>query len=97
MSTSSDINSGHIFIAYMYRVVQLTFTPEIKVFHMLFEISLSIFSMTSLKQHIEYFNFRCKIKLDLPVHSSAVMVSVRKYTQPGPWIISEDRKGIISM
>ena len=24
--------------------------------------------MTSLKQHIEYFNLRCKIQLDLPVH-----------------------------
>ena len=40
-------------------VVQLNFTPDIEVFHMLFERPLSIFSMTSVKQHMEYFNFRC--------------------------------------
>ena len=36
-----------------YRVVQLNFTPEIEIFYTLFEIhvSLSIFVMTSLKQH----------------------------------------------
>ena len=34
-------------------MVQLNFTPEIEVFYStLFERSLSIFSMTSLKQHI---------------------------------------------
>ena len=49
----------------LYRVVQLNFTPE--VFYMMFEISLSIFSMTSLKQRIKYFYFRSKIQLDLPV------------------------------
>ena len=43
----------------MYRVVQLNFTPETEVPYMLFDRSLSIFSMTSLKQHSEYFNFRC--------------------------------------
>ena len=32
-----------------YRVVQLKFTPEIEV-----QIYLSIFSMTPLKQHVEY-------------------------------------------
>ena len=52
----------------LYRVVQLNFTPEIEVFYMPFGRSLSIFSMTSVKQHIECFNFRCKIQLDLPVH-----------------------------
>ena len=50
-----------------YRVVQLNFTPEIEVFYMMFERPLSIFSMTSLKQHIEYSHFRCKILFDLPV------------------------------
>ena len=50
-----------------YRVVQLNFTPEIEVFYLLFEISLPIFSMTSLKQHIECLNFRCKIQSDLHV------------------------------
>ena len=36
----------------LYRVVQLNFTPEIEVFDMLFERSLSLFSRTPLKQHI---------------------------------------------
>ena len=36
----------------LYRVVQLNFSPEIEVFYMLFERSLSLFSMTPLKQHI---------------------------------------------
>ena len=35
-----------------YRVVQLNFTPE--VFYMLFDRSLSIFSMASLKHHMDY-------------------------------------------
>ena len=35
----------------LYRVVQLNFTPEIKVFDIQFDRSHSIFSMTSLKQH----------------------------------------------
>ena len=34
---------------------------------MLFDRFISIFTMTSLKQHIEYFRFRCKLQLDLPV------------------------------
>ena len=50
-----------------YVVVQLKFTAEIEVFYMLFDRSLSIFNMTSLKEHMEYLNFRCKIQLDLPV------------------------------
>ena len=43
----------------VYRVVQLSFTPEIEVFYMMFDRSLSIFSMTPLKQHMKYVNFRC--------------------------------------
>ena len=45
----------------IYRLVQLNLTPEIQVFHMLFDRSLTPFSMSSLKQHMEYmyFNFRC--------------------------------------
>ena len=35
----------------VYTVVKLNFTPEIEIFHMLFEISLSICSITSLKQY----------------------------------------------
>ena len=34
-------------------------TPEIEVFYILFDSTLSIFSMAALKQHMEYFNFRC--------------------------------------
>ena len=34
-----------------YSVVQLSLTPEIEVFDMLFDRSLTIFSMTSFKQH----------------------------------------------
>ena len=38
------------------RVVQLNLTPEIEEPNMLFDRPLSFFSMTSLKQHMEYFN-----------------------------------------
>ena len=41
-----------------FRVVQLNLTPEIEVFYMLFDRSLSISSMTSVKQHMEYSYFR---------------------------------------
>ena len=51
----------------VYRVVQLNLTPETEVSYVLFDKSLSIFSMTSLKHHREYFNFLCLIQLDLPV------------------------------
>ena len=44
-----------------YRLVQLNFTPEIEVFYIMFERSLSIFSMPFLKQLIKYFNFRSKM------------------------------------
>ena len=54
----------------MVQQLQLNFTPEIEVFHMLFDRSLSISSMTSPKHRMEYFNFRCKIQLDLPVRSN---------------------------
>ena len=50
-----------------YRVVQLDLTTDIEVFYMLFDRSLSIFSTTSLQQHIEYFNLCCKIHLYLPL------------------------------
>ena len=51
----------------LYRVDQLNLTPEIEVFYMLFDRSLSISSMTSLKLHMKYFHFRCYIQLGLPV------------------------------
>ena len=47
-------------------MVQLNFSPENKVFYILFERSRSISSMASLKQHMEYFQFHCNIQLDLP-------------------------------
>ena len=40
-------------------VLQLNLIQEIEVFYMLVDISLSIFSMPSLKNHTEHFNFRC--------------------------------------
>ena len=45
----------------MYRVVQLNYIPEIAVLYMLFERSLTIFTMTSLTHHMEYFHFLSKI------------------------------------
>ena len=45
----------------------VNFTPEVEVFYMLYERSLSFFRMTSLKQHMGYFNFLCKMQSDLPV------------------------------
>ena len=42
-----------------YRVVQLNLAPEMKVFYMLFDRSLSVLSMTPVKQHMEYFNLQC--------------------------------------
>ena len=49
------------------RVVQLDFTPEIKVLCVLFHRSLPILTKTPLKHVIKYFSFRCNIQLDLPV------------------------------
>ena len=47
-------------ISDIYREAQLNLTPEVDVFYMLLDRSLSIFSMASLKQHMKY-------QLDLPV------------------------------
>ena len=62
--------------AYIYRVVQLNFTPEIEVFYMLFERPLSIFSMSALKQHIEYFHLQSEIQLDLPVCDNCIGLDI---------------------
>ena len=62
----------------MYRVVQLNFTPGIELFYMLFDISLSIFCVASLKQHVEYFHFRCKIQLDFPVTNVLSIKSINR-------------------
>ena len=45
MTERESISSG------MYRVIQLNFTPEIDVFHMLIDRYLPILSMTSLKRN----------------------------------------------
>ena len=42
-------------ISAIYRVVRLDVTPEIEICYMLFDRSLSIFSRTSLKQHMLQF------------------------------------------
>ena len=51
----------------MSRVVQLDSTQEIEVFCMIFDRTLPYITMTSIKQHKEYFNFRSKIQLYHPV------------------------------
>ena len=71
----------------MCRVVQLNFTPEIEVFFMPFEISISIFRMTSLKQHIAYLNSRCKIQLDLPL-----LTTTKKMLQVLTWRTGQAKK-----
>ena len=50
-----------------YKVVQLHLSPEIEGFYMLFDTFHSIFSMTTFKHHMDYFNFRSLVQLDLPV------------------------------
>ena len=42
----------------VYKEVQLDLTPEIEVFHMLFERCPTKNRKRSIKQHIKYFNFR---------------------------------------
>ena len=43
------------------------YSGNLIIFYAVRDISFSILSMTSLKHHISYFHFRCKIQLDLPV------------------------------
>ena len=49
--------------------VQLSFTPHILVFYCICCLRYLFLLTTSLKRHIKYFNFRCKIQLDHPVVS----------------------------
>ena len=51
----------------MYREVQLDLTPEIEVFHMLFERFHTKKRKRSFKQHKKYFNIRYLVQLDHPV------------------------------
>ena len=48
-------------------MVQQNFTLQLQILYVLLDRSLSIFSMTSHKQHMEYFSFGCYNQLDLPV------------------------------
>ena len=59
----------NVYVGWKYRVVQLGFTAT-KVLSMLFDTSLPIFTVISVKQHKEYLNFRVKNQLDLPVQKS---------------------------
>ena len=68
-------------MAILYRLVQLNSTPEIEIFHMLFDRSLSIFSMKSLKQHMECFNFRCINQLDLIVPWTSSMIIMKSSSE----------------
>ena len=51
----------------IYREFQLDLTPEIEVFHMVFDICHTTYRKRSFKQHTKYFNFQRKIQLDHPV------------------------------
>ena len=51
----------------MYREVQMDFTPEMKLFYMLFERCFTKNRKRDLKQHVKYFNFRSITQFDHPV------------------------------
>ena len=51
-----------------YRMFQLDFTQEMEVFYMMFQRYNTKNRKISLKQRIQYFNFRSKIQLNHPVH-----------------------------
>ena len=56
------------------------FTPEIEVFYMLFYRSHSIFSITSLKHHKEYFHFRHKIQF-IALSSPSIATQLRFFNR----------------
>ena len=52
---------------------------------MLFQRYLSIFSITSLKHHIEYFHYQRKIQLNLPVQvNESIPLQESRFTIPVP-------------
>ena len=79
----------------MCRLVQQNFTPEIKVFFMLFDRSLSIFTMASLKQHILPFpvlnpvRYPCNIQVPCQGTQFSLMCHIYPSntlrTTPPPW------------
>ena len=73
-SSTTRSLSRHVakeFIIELNREVQLDVSPEIEVFHMLFEICRIKNRKRSIKQHIKYFNFLSEIQLDHPVHMTS--------------------------
>ena len=56
---------------YVYREVKLDLTPEIKVLHRMFVRCHTKNRMRSIKQHINYFNFRSKVQLDPAVEKNS--------------------------
>ena len=70
-----------------YREVQGDITPEIEVFHMLFERCHYKYRKRSIKLPIKYVSFRSKIQLDLPVDTN-VSLSVSPLMSSGRTISS---------
>ena len=76
--TTDDINDLRDY----YREVQLNFTPEIEVLHIMFERWDTKDRKISFKQHITYFNFRSKIPLDHPVQRPRIEAEGPEAGQP---------------
>ena len=55
-------------------MAQLNLAQETEVFYVL----RCMFSITSIKQGMEYFNFRCLIQMDHPVHLSETLLPKRR-------------------
>ena len=55
-------------------MAQLNLAQETEVFYVL----RCMFSITSIKQGMEYFNFRCLIKMDHPVQLSETLLPKRR-------------------
>ena len=62
---------------------------KLNYFNMRFDSSFSIFSITTFKQYMEYFNFRCQIQLDLPVLLRVVSLSHILFSEKHTLNISE--------
>ena len=58
-------------------MVQLNFTPEIKVFHVLFERCHTKDRKISDEQHMKCFIFQCNVQLDHPIEKSTLLYSER--------------------
>ena len=67
-------------VLYLVRRSKIFVSVATLVFYMLFYRFYSTDSVTSLKQHIEYFNFRCSIQLDLPILGRTHFLSLFRST-----------------